>query len=272
MAASCSILFKSPYIQSEGFCLPPRVASSGERLVDRGLDQLADPIEPELTEEAPGEGTEHIRERADPCSAEDHGAGEHGDGSGDERRDSADPARLARDPGEIRRHKLITRVCAGRDRRALSRDRDRERTDSLCRDIGPIWRVVRRRRTGAFADELRDIARLHHGHAARVFLQKLTEHRATSPDKLRDTLNSLRDAFLDRHVPKGATGQVRSVAGRFALIATAGELARDYGVLPWPEGEALRAAGACLSAWLEQRGGSGPARGRCRACTGSRVP
>ena len=111
----------------------------------------------------------------------------------------------------------------------------------------------------AFADELRDTARLHHGHAARVFLQQLTEHRATSPDKLRATLNSLRDAFLDRHVPEGATGQVRSVAGRFALIAAAGELARDYGVLPWPEGEALRAAGACLSAWLEQRGGSGSA-------------
>ena len=92
-----------------------------------------------------------------------------------------------------------------------------------------------------------------------MFLQKLTEHRATNPDELRATLNALRDAFLDRHVPDGATGQVRSVAGRFALIAAAGELARDYGVLPWPEGEAMRAAGACFSAWLEQRGGAGPA-------------
>ena len=125
--------------------------------------------------------------------------------------------------------------------------------------MGVFQNLHGRRDGAAFADELRDIARLHHGHAARVFLQKLTEHRATSPDKLRATLNSLRDAFLDRHVPEGATGQVRSVAGRFALIAAAGELARDYGVLPWPEGEALRAAGACLSAWLEQRGGSGPA-------------
>ena len=64
--------------------------------------------------------------------------------------------------------------------------------------------------------------------------------------------------FSDRHVPGGATGQVRSVAGRGALIAVAGELARDYGVLPWPEGEALRAAGACFLAWLAQRGGAGP--------------
>jgi putative DNA primase/helicase len=47
------------------------------------------------------------------------------------------------------------------------------------------------------------------------------------------------------------------VAGRFALIGTAGELARDYGVLPWPEGEALRAAGACFAAWLAERGGTG---------------
>ena len=90
-------------------------------------------------------------------------------------------------------------------------------------------------------------------------MQQLTEHRASNPDKLHATLNALRDAFLDRHVPGGATGQVRSVAGRFALIAVAGELARDYGVLPWPEGEALRAAGACFLAWLAQRGGAGPA-------------
>jgi putative DNA primase/helicase len=30
-------------------------------------------------------------------------------------------------------------------------------------------------------------------------------------------------------------------------------------VLPWPEGEALRAAGACFAAWLDERGGAGPA-------------
>jgi putative DNA primase/helicase len=39
----------------------------------------------------------------------------------------------------------------------------------------------------------------------------------------------------------------------------AGELARDYDVLPWPVGEALRAAGACFLVWLAARGGAGAA-------------
>jgi uncharacterized protein (DUF927 family) len=64
---------------------------------------------------------------------------------------------------------------------------------------------------------------------------------------------------LREHLPYGTSGQVISVANRFALYAAAGELARDYGVLPWPEGEAMRAAGACLAVWLDERGGTGPA-------------
>jgi hypothetical protein len=67
----------------------------------------------------------------------------------------------------------------------------------------------------------------------------------------------VRAAFIAKYVPAGADGQVRSVAGRFALIGAAGELARDYGVLLWPEGEALCAAGACFAAWLTERGGTG---------------
>ena len=49
---------------------------------------------------------------------------------------------------------------------------------------------------------------------------------------------------------------MHSVAKRFALIGAAGELARDYGVLPWPEGEAMRAATSCFEAWLAERGGA----------------
>jgi uncharacterized protein (DUF927 family) len=59
-------------------------------------------------------------------------------------------------------------------------------------------------------------------------------------------------------LPGDADPQVREVARRFALVATAGELARDCGVLPWQEGEAERAAVAMLRAWLCRRpGGTG---------------
>lgn len=109
----------------------------------------------------------------------------------------------------------------------------------------------------ALADHLRDAARCFHGTAARAFLRRLARDRAGEAYELRETLAGLRDGFLARHVPAGADGQVRSVASRFALIGAAGELARDYGMLPWPDGEAMRAAGACFAAWLATRGGTG---------------
>ena len=42
-------------------------------------------------------------------------------------------------------------------------------------------------------------------------------------------------AITDQICPKGADGQVRRVARRFALVATAGEMAISFGVVPWPK-------------------------------------
>jgi uncharacterized protein (DUF927 family) len=67
-------------------------------------------------------------------------------------------------------------------------------------------------------------------------------------------------AFLAAHVAKDAGGQVRRAAGRFALVAAAGELAAACGILPWQPGEAERAAAACFRAWRAARpGGDGAA-------------
>src|SRR5690606_21184271 len=46
----------------------------------------------------------------------------------------------------------------------------------------------------------------------------------------------------------------KRAAGRFALLALAGELATDYGVTGWPEGEAIQAAAAGFNAWRSLRG------------------
>ena len=73
------------------------------------------------------------------------------------------------------------------------------------------------------AEELRDAARAHHGTAARAFLARLAQDRATNAAELRTALHELRAGFLAEHVPDGAAAQVRSVAGRFALIGAAGE-------------------------------------------------
>ena len=49
----------------------------------------------------------------------------------------------------------------------------------------------------------------------------------------------------------GLPSQALRVAKRFALVATAGELAIKYGVLPWDAGEADRAAAACFRSFVE---------------------
>jgi putative DNA primase/helicase len=49
-------------------------------------------------------------------------------------------------------------------------------------------------------------------------------------------------------------GQVARVAGRFALVAAAGEFATSLGITGWGEGEAESAASRCMRDWLEARG------------------
>ncbi len=112
---------------------------------------------------------------------------------------------------------------------------------------------------GAFADQLRLATMTYYGTAGPAFLEALVRARAEDPVRLADELRESREKFLAKCVPAGADGQVRSAALRFALIGIAGELARHYGVVPWPEGEALRAAVACFKVWLADRGGVGAA-------------
>lgn len=104
---------------------------------------------------------------------------------------------------------------------------------------------------------LHEAMRRHHGTAARAFLERLAAARATDEAVLREAIAEARRAFLVKYLPADAPDQARTVALRFALVAAAGDMAADMGVLPWPEGEATRAAAAGLAAWLADRGGAG---------------
>ncbi|MBS0984234.1 DUF927 domain-containing protein [Gluconobacter cerinus] len=110
---------------------------------------------------------------------------------------------------------------------------------------------------GDLADHLRTASRTYYGTASRVFLSHLVQDRASKAEDLEQAIKAIRKRFEAAFVPAGADGQVRSVAGRFALIAAAGGLAQGYGVLPWNRGEALDAAGICFTAWLTERGSTG---------------
>jgi putative DNA primase/helicase len=56
-------------------------------------------------------------------------------------------------------------------------------------------------------------------------------------------------------VPDASSGQVHRVGRRFALVATAGELATEAGITGWPAGAATAAAQQCFQAWLGSRMG-----------------
>ena len=55
---------------------------------------------------------------------------------------------------------------------------------------------------------------------------------------------------------------MQRAADRFGLIAVAGELARDFGIVPWSQGDAYTASSECFGAWLDRRGGLEPAEVR----------
>jgi uncharacterized protein (DUF927 family) len=99
------------------------------------------------------------------------------------------------------------------------------------------------------ADALKAAAARCYGTAGRAWL----EHLAADAEGCAVAAREVMDAFAATYVPPGASGQVHRGAQRFALVAAAGELAIGAGILPWPPGEAERAAAACFNAWLASR-------------------
>jgi uncharacterized protein (DUF927 family) len=108
--------------------------------------------------------------------------------------------------------------------------------------------------SGEFAEILRNATARCYGTPIRAYLDALTERLAVDRDGLRQLLETTRREFMSRHLPAGASAQVRSVCGRFALIGAAGSLATAFGVTGWPDDETDRAAGVCFQAWLQKRG------------------
>jgi putative DNA primase/helicase len=100
-----------------------------------------------------------------------------------------------------------------------------------------------------FADEMRERVQQAYGTAGRAFIAKVVEDIPYALTEVRDII----EGFMGQ-VPRTATGQVRRVATKFALIGAAGELAITWGITGWEEGIALAAAVRCYNDWLKQRG------------------
>lgn len=114
------------------------------------------------------------------------------------------------------------------------------------------WDVLHGHPSGAaFSNALKRASATHYGHAGRAFLEQLSREE-TDPAQAWEAIKA-----LPGFQPTSTDGQAARAAGRFALLALAGELATGYGVTGWPEGEAIRAAVVAFKAWLSMRGTGG---------------
>jgi putative DNA primase/helicase len=100
----------------------------------------------------------------------------------------------------------------------------------------------------AFSDSIKRAVAEHHGLVGRSFLEKLTQD-ARDFCHLLEEFKTLKDFSAE-----GGEGQDKRAAGRFALIGLAGELATEYGLTGWQEGEAIRAAAEGFKLWQSMRG------------------
>lgn len=100
----------------------------------------------------------------------------------------------------------------------------------------------------ALSDHISSEALENYGHAGRAFLERLTYDDQDFCARLSE---------MKAHTgfrAEGAEGQEKRAAGRFALIALAGELATEYGITGWPPGAATEAAIIGYQTWRAQRG------------------
>lgn len=100
----------------------------------------------------------------------------------------------------------------------------------------------------ALSDAIKRAAVTHYGRAGRAYLEWLT-HDQRDFAALLERFKGLPD--FNR---QDFEGQDKRAAGRFALLALAGELATEYGLTGWPEGEAVKAALVGFNAWRSLRG------------------
>lgn len=108
--------------------------------------------------------------------------------------------------------------------------------------------------TGAqFSDAVKTAAAKYYGHAGRAFLERLAFGT-------RDFTGALEQLL---QVPgfASAEGQHKRAARRLAIIGMAGELATEYNITGWQEGEAAEAAIALFQVWCDHRG-RGPSERR----------
>ena len=91
----------------------------------------------------------------------------------------------------------------------------------------------------------------YYGVAGIEWLNYLTQNKDTATNLVNDYIR----AFLAQY--PNLDGQAKRVANRFALVASAGELATKEGITGWQIGQAMTATKVCFDNWLDTHGMTG---------------
>jgi uncharacterized protein (DUF927 family) len=106
------------------------------------------------------------------------------------------------------------------------------------------------------ADAIKAAAQTFYGTAGPEFVKALmSEGIEKNAGMISDIIEAFRNSADLKSELDGADGQVRRGCDRFALVAAAGELAREFDIVPWEPGAALDAAKQCFRDWHVSRGG-----------------
>lgn len=107
---------------------------------------------------------------------------------------------------------------------------------------------------GVLVDRLKRACREQFGWAGPEFVRKIL---AEGRDQLRARLKPRLEAMVIALTPFGAGADVVRVVKRLALIALAGELAQEWGLVPWEPTVPREAAQAMVARFVQNRGGAG---------------
>jgi uncharacterized protein (DUF927 family) len=103
------------------------------------------------------------------------------------------------------------------------------------------------------SDDLVSNCMKYYGTPLRAFLAAFCGSSIEEKRRNIELINEKAQKFVQENCPEGASGQVRRVARKFGLIASAGEFAHECGILPYRNGDARRAAEKWFKIWLDQR-------------------
>lgn len=119
-------------------------------------------------------------------------------------------------------------------------------------DLGVFESVPRGMNSKELADTFAEFGSRFYGTAGVAFMEALIADvaRRGGVEVMREHIAKGVADWVNVHA-RHYNGQILRVAKRFALVAVAGELATEYGVLPWSTGEASNFADTCFRSFVE---------------------